>query len=93
MVHQFYCRICAKIILLLTRDRIFFNPTSWLVFKTIKSGAQTQIRLAVDPDLEKVSGKYFQDCKQANPSSAARDDETAVWLWKASEELTHLAAV
>lgn len=58
------------------------------MFKTIKSGAQTQIRLAVDPELEKVSGKYFRDCKQVEPSSAARDDETAAWLWKMSEDLT-----
>lgn len=71
--------------------RIFFNPAKWLVFKTIKSGAQTQIRLAVDPELDKVSGKYFRDCKQVRPSNAAREVETAAWLWKASEELTHIA--
>lgn len=30
------------------------------VFKSAKSGAQTQIRLAVDPDLESTTGKYFR---------------------------------
>lgn len=82
-----------KIILQLVNFRFFFNPAKWLVFKTIKSGAQTQIRLAVDPELDDVTGKYFRDCKLSNPSSLARDDETAVWLWKKSEDLTHFAAV
>ena len=64
-----------------------------MLFKTIKSGAQTQIRLAVDPELENVNGKYFRDCKQVTPSSAARNDETAKWLWCKSEELTQMAVV
>lgn len=29
-------------------------------FKSAKSGAQTQIRLAVDPDLESTTGRYFR---------------------------------
>lgn len=74
-------------------DRLLFNPAKRLVFKSIKAGAQTSIRLAVDPDLETVSGKYFADCEPVTPSAAARDDETAAWLWKASENLTHLASV
>lgn len=74
-------------------NRFFFNPAKWLVFKTIQSGAQTQIRLAVDPELEEVTGKYFCDCRQAKPSLAACDDETAVWLWRKSEELTDFAVV
>lgn len=49
--------------------------------------------LAVDPELEGVTGKYFEDCKERTPSSAARDDETAAWLWKESERLTSLSIV
>lgn len=59
-------------------------------WRTPKSGAQTQIRLAVDLELESTTGKYFDDCEEATPSCAARDDETAEWLWKKSAELTHL---
>lgn len=59
-------------------------------WKTPKSGAQTQIRLAVDPELECVTGKYFDNCEETTPSYASRDDETAAWLWKKSEELTQL---
>ena len=55
--------------------------------KTPVEGAQTQIRLAIDPDLETVTGKYFYDCEEHEPSTAAKDDDTAEWLWKKSAEL------
>lgn len=61
--------------------------------KTIKSGSQTIIALAADPDLEQVSGKYFVDCKIANESERAREDETAEWLWEMSEILTGLKEI
>lgn len=73
--------------------RLFFNPAKWLVFKTVRQGAQTQIRLAVDPELECVSGKYFADCRECVPSKAARDADTAEWLWRRSEEMTQLSVV
>jgi len=62
-----------------------------LIFKTPKSGAQTQIRLAIDPELENVTGKYFSDCTEATPSRVARDVELAAWLWKTSEEWTGMS--
>lgn len=49
--------------------------------------------LAVDPELEGISGKYFEDCKEKIPSCAARDDATAEWLWNESERLTNLSMV
>lgn len=58
--------------------------------KTAKLGAQTTIALAVDPELEQVSGKFFSDCKIAVETERARDDETAEWLWKISEVMTGL---
>lgn len=60
--------------------------------KTPKSGAQTTIFLAVDPDLDTVSGRYFVDCAVATESKAAQCDDTAEWLWKISEEITKLNA-
>ncbi|CRL08604.1 CLUMA_CG021385, isoform A [Clunio marinus] len=59
-------------------------------YKSIKEGAQTQIRLAVDPDLEHVTGKYFVDCHEVEPSKAALNDETAAWLWKKSTEMIYV---
>lgn len=58
--------------------------------KSPKSGAQTTIMLAVDPDLENVAGRYFSDCALDNESDDAKDDEMAKWLWKESERLTQL---
>ncbi|XP_037037854.1 retinol dehydrogenase 13-like [Bradysia coprophila] len=56
--------------------------------KSPKSGAQTQLMVALDPDLEKVSGKYFDNCKMKEEGNAAKDDETAKWLWNTSVEWT-----
>lgn len=60
--------------------------------KSPKLGAQTQIRLAVDPKLEAVSGKYFSNCKVAKESKNAQNDEDAVWLWNESVKWTQLSA-
>jgi len=60
-----------------------FKPWS----KTPLEGAQTQIRLAVDPELESVTGKYFDNCQEAKTAKAAQDEETASWLFKKSAEL------
>lgn len=35
------------------------KPISWVLNKTPKAGAQTTITVAVDPDLEHVTGEYF----------------------------------
>lgn len=45
--------------------------------------------LAVDPDLENVTGKYFSDCKEKKTSREARDEGTAEWLWNRSEVLVN----
>jgi len=56
--------------------------------KTPRSGAQTSIMLAVDPNLDGVTGKYFMDCAITKESKEARSDETAAWLWEVSEQIT-----
>lgn len=70
--------------------RKIFRFISWAYFKTANEGAQTQIKLAVDPELENVSGKYFAGCKIKNPSSAAQNDENAKWLWEKSLKLLEI---
>lgn len=65
---------------------LFFKP----FIKTARQGAQTSIFLAVDPELENVTGKYFSDCAIANESKAGKDDEAAARLWKISEEMVGL---
>jgi retinol dehydrogenase 12 len=53
-------------------------------FKTPFEGAQTQIKLALDPDLVKVTGKYYSDCEEDITSDAARNADNARWLWNES---------
>ncbi len=60
------------------------------LYKSIKSGAQTTLMCALDPDLKEVSGRYFADCKIAKESKSAQNDDDASWLWKTSEKLTGL---
>lgn len=68
------------------------DPFTYYFFKTAKSGAQTTIRLAVDPQLDKVTGQYFADCKpQRVAPSARRNNNDAEWLWKESEKMTKLS--
>jgi hypothetical protein len=73
-------------------NRYFMAPFQAAIFKTPLSGAQTTIRLAVDPELENETGKYYSDCVEKAPSRAAQNDETAEWLWKTSEEWTGLSS-
>lgn len=65
----------------------FFIPVFKPFLKTPNEGAQTQLMLALDPDLENETGKYYKDCKQKTPTRAAEDDGTAEWLWNRSEML------
>ena len=58
--------------------------------KTPLEGAQTHIKLAVDPKLQTVSGKYFSHCKEDETSADANIAETARWLWEESSILVAL---
>jgi NAD(P)-dependent dehydrogenase (short-subunit alcohol dehydrogenase family) len=60
------------------------------IIKTPNEASQTPITVAVDPDLEKVSGKYFDHCKERGFYRSAQDDEAAEWLWNKSVELVGL---
>jgi NAD(P)-dependent dehydrogenase (short-subunit alcohol dehydrogenase family) len=68
--------------------------------KTIEQGAATSVLLAASPDVEGVSGCYYEDCAAASQISEraghtggvapyALDPENAARLWRISEELTH----
>lgn len=59
--------------------------------KTPEVASQTIVKLTADPNLEKISGKYFSDCIEKDLLEKAKDDETSEWLWKISEELTGLS--
>ena len=68
--------------------RFFLN----IVGKTIEEGAQTQIYLAVSEEVEGVTGLYFADCKETEPSKNAQDNVAAKKLWEVSAKLVGLNA-
>ncbi|XP_049933025.1 short-chain dehydrogenase TIC 32, chloroplastic-like isoform X7 [Nymphaea colorata] len=56
--------------------------------KTVQQGAATTCYLALHPNMEGVSGKYFSDCNEDQPSAYGRDADLAKGLWEFSEEMT-----
>lgn len=60
--------------------RFFFLKSSFL-------GAQTSLYCAFSPEVANVSGRYYADCKEAQPSERARSDQDAARLWKVSCQL------
>ncbi len=58
-------------------------------FKTAPQGAATQVYVAAHPNLEGVSGYYFEDCNPVEPEGPHMGDEAlAARLWTVSEDLT-----
>ncbi|KAH8258363.1 hypothetical protein KR038_009932 [Drosophila bunnanda] len=70
----------------------FLKPMIWPLLKTPKSGAQTSIYAAIDPELKEVTGLYFSDCKPKEVAPAAKDKKFAKFLWEESEKWTGLEA-
>ena len=73
------------------------GPTGWmmragarLLAISPEEGARTSIRLAADPDLEKVTGRYFVHGAIHASSPASRDRDAALRLWERSEAMTGL---
>jgi NAD(P)-dependent dehydrogenase (short-subunit alcohol dehydrogenase family) len=56
----------------------------------VPEGSKTSIYLASSPEVEGVTGRYFSQCKPANPAKPASDLEAASKLWTLSQELTGL---
>jgi NAD(P)-dependent dehydrogenase (short-subunit alcohol dehydrogenase family) len=58
-----------------------------LVLKTVAQGAATQVYVATNPGVAKVSGEYFADCNVATPRDDALSATTAKRLWEVSEQI------
>jgi NAD(P)-dependent dehydrogenase (short-subunit alcohol dehydrogenase family) len=56
-----------------------------------EEGAATSIYLATAPELEKVSGKYFEGRRERRSSRESYDEAVARRLWEVSERLTGLS--
>ncbi len=56
-----------------------------------EEGARGPLRLGSSPELEGVSGEYFNLSRRAQSSAASNDLDSARRLWEVSEQLTGLA--
>jgi NAD(P)-dependent dehydrogenase (short-subunit alcohol dehydrogenase family) len=54
---------------------------------SIPRGAETPVYVASAPEVEGLTGKYFDRCRVREPNAAARNDADARRLWEISEKL------
>lgn len=57
-----------------------------------EKGAETNIYLAASPDVEGVSGQYFEKSRAVSSSKASYDEAAARQLWAISEQMTGIRA-
>ncbi|MCA9577933.1 MAG: SDR family oxidoreductase [Polyangiales bacterium] len=55
---------------------------------TVEQGAATTLYCATAPELTGVSGRYYDECREAQPSALAQDDALAAALWARSLVIT-----
>ncbi|MCK4514949.1 MAG: SDR family oxidoreductase, partial [Spirochaetaceae bacterium] len=67
--------------------RALFQALLWPILRPPDQGATTVVHLATSPDVEGVSGRYFKDRREIEPSPAALDEEAGALLWEISEQL------
>jgi len=58
------------------------------MMRSSEKGAQTSIYLASSSEVEGVTGKYFANSKEKEPSSGAKNDADAKRLWEVSSAMT-----
>jgi NAD(P)-dependent dehydrogenase (short-subunit alcohol dehydrogenase family) len=75
-------------------NRSLPGPVVWLFNKFTKpaeAGAATPLYLATSPDVEGVTGKYFDDCREKATTPISYDEQAQEQLWRLSAQLTGLA--
>jgi NAD(P)-dependent dehydrogenase (short-subunit alcohol dehydrogenase family) len=75
--------------------RVLILSALWLAGTGMPSaarGAKPVVRLAWDPALEGVTGRYFRRFRETEPSEAARDAAAAARLWTIAERATGLSS-
>jgi NAD(P)-dependent dehydrogenase (short-subunit alcohol dehydrogenase family) len=69
----------------------FLGKTSKLFLIGPDKGAETPVYLASSPDVEGVTGKYFDDKKEKKSSAKSYDEELAAKLWDRSSAMVGLS--
>lgn len=70
----------------------FIRPIIHRLAIPVEEGAQTSIYLASSPEVEGVSGSYFDKCVAIKSSRASYDEAAQKRLWSISEALTGISA-
>lgn len=55
---------------------------------SVQKGAETSVYLATDPELDKITGKYFSNKTEVRSSSYSYNRAVRKQLWKVSEDIT-----
>jgi NAD(P)-dependent dehydrogenase (short-subunit alcohol dehydrogenase family) len=70
---------------------LFMRPFKPFMGRPMRGG-EAVLRLAADPSLEGVTGRYFNKMEESDASDAAHDADLAARLWELSAELTGVPA-
>ncbi len=65
----------------------FFDFIMRFVGITAEQGAQTSVYLATSPDVENVTGQYWEKCKAVPSGRAAYDEASWTRLWEVSDKM------
>ena len=68
-------------------DTKMVQDTFGYTMSTVEEGSEAVVRLAVSPELEGVTGRYFDGTREARADGQAYDKEARQRLWELSEEL------
>jgi NAD(P)-dependent dehydrogenase (short-subunit alcohol dehydrogenase family) len=78
-----------------SKNTKWWGAAAWNLLTALKGisedeGAKTSLYLASSPEVEGITGKYFDKCKEKEPSEIAKDPKAAEELWKMSLEMSGL---
>jgi NAD(P)-dependent dehydrogenase (short-subunit alcohol dehydrogenase family) len=68
-------------------DTKMVQDTLGYTMSTVEEGSEAVVRLVVSPELEGVTGNYFDGTREARADGQAYDKEARQTLWELSEEL------
>jgi NAD(P)-dependent dehydrogenase (short-subunit alcohol dehydrogenase family) len=68
-------------------DTKMVHETFGYTMSTVEEGAEAVVRLAASPEVEGVTGRYFDGMREARANRQAYDAEARRRLWALSEEL------
>ncbi|MEM7016745.1 MAG: SDR family oxidoreductase [Pseudomonadota bacterium] len=63
-----------------------FAVTIFWMMKSVGQGAATTCYVAAHPDVESLSGKYFDNCQEGKMNPLGRSEDLAKRLWEYSEQ-------